>query len=443
MPMSGQMHRLRLRRPTRDTRRRLWAAALGAPLVALAWVAAPAPAPAAAAAENLCVNPTVTNFLAADATRPGLIDLIFFHGEDSTVTYFECVGERIHRLGAVSRPSANPAVLQDATTWSCVRLERHFVAISYRPDGTRSTGSYGVRTRSCAQRFELRAPRRVASGSKIDVRVADRWAIGGIRPELCVTPPHAGRTCKRLGFARAVASARRSFRAKTRGEWLVELRVRGHTLRRTVAVGGAPSRAQAPPPAVLATGDSMMQGIDSFLGDDLGDAARVTSDVRPGTGISKGTVWLGWASQQAKRLRPAVTVIAIGANDGLPMPTVGECCSAAWITEYSARVRAMMRSYVRKGRGRVIWLTLPAPRPGLHDLPFAAVNRAIIDAASGMSGVTVLRLDQLFTPTGYRDVMRYRGRDVRVREPDGIHLNISGTAIAATAIAKLIDTPAR
>ena len=103
----------------------------------------------------------------------------------------------------------------------------------------------------------------------------------------------------------------------------------------------------------------------------------------------------------------------------------------------------MMRSYGRQGRGRVIWLTLPAPRPGNHDLPFAAVNRAILGAAAGMSGVTVLRLDQLLTPSGYRDVIRYRGRDVRVREPDGIHLNISGTAIVATAIAKLIDRPAR
>jgi hypothetical protein len=33
--------------------------------------------------------------------------------------------------------------------------------------------------------------------------------------------------------------------------------------------------------------------------------------------------------------------------------------------------------------------------------------------------------------------MRYRGRDVHVREPDGIHLNVPGTAIAATAVAQV------
>ncbi len=398
--------------------------------------------PTLAAGANPCLAPHVTNFLGADATHAGVIDLYFFHGGPGRVTYYECVGQRAQRLGTAAS-AAPPTILRDATTWSCVRLRRQFVAVTTAADGSTETGSFGVRTGSCARRFELRAPRRIAPGSKLAVRVVDRWAIGGVRPELCFTPPHDGRSCKRLAFASAVASARRSVRARARGDWLVELRLRGHTVRTTVAVGGQRAKRAAALPVVLATGDSMMQGIDSFLGDDLGERFSVRSDVRPGTGISKGLPWLAWATKQAKDLRPTVTVIAIGANDGLPMPAAGACCGPAWIAEYRRRARVMMRSYRRHGRGRVIWLTLPAPRPGNHDLPFAAVNRAILGAAAGMSGVTVLRLDRLLTPSGYRDVIRYRGRDVRVREPDGIHLNISGTAIVATAIARLIDGPAR
>jgi lysophospholipase L1-like esterase len=428
------------------SRRRAWAAALVALVAALATAIAAAPTAAVALATADGVNPCATtpdtNFLGADASRAGVIDLYFFHGGSAPVTYFECVGGRAQRLGTAASP-APPTILADATTWSCVRLKRRFVATATAADGSTESGSFGVRTGSCARRFELRAPRRIAPGSKLVVRVVDRWAIGAIRPQLCFTPPHARRSCRTLAFESAVASARRSVRANARGEWRVELRVRGHSLRTTVAVGGERAKQAAPPPVVLATGDSMMQGIDSFLGDDLGDAYAVRSDVRPGTGISKGLPWLDWATQQARDLRPSVTVIAIGANDGLPMPAAGDCCGATWIAEYARRVRVMMRSYRRHGRGRVIWLTLPAPRPGNHDLPFAAVNRAIVDAAAGMSGVTVLRIDQIFTPSGYRDVMRYRGRDVRVREPDGIHLNISGTAIAATAVAKLIAAPAR
>ena len=54
--------------------------------------------------------------------------------------------------------------------------------------------------------------------------------------------------------------------------------------------------------------------------------------------------------------------------------------------------------------------------------------------------MTVTRVDQLFSPDGtYADVIRYRGRDVRVRDSDGVHLNISGTAIMAQLLAHAIQ----
>jgi hypothetical protein len=46
----------------------------------------------------------------------------------------------------------------------------------------------------------------------------------------------------------------------------------------------------------------------------------------------------------------------------------------------------------------------------------------------------------LLFPHGYQEVIRYQGRDVDVREPDGLHLNVSGTAIeggeAAAAVGR-------
>ena len=95
----------------------------------------------------------------------------------------------------------------------------------------------------------------------------------------------------------------------------------------------------------------------------------------------------------------------------------------------------MMRSYRRRGDGRVIWLTLPLPRGGPKEELIRAVNGAIVRAGEGQAGVTILRMDELFTPNGFADVIRYRGRYVRVRAADGIHLNVSGTAIAAKTIA--------
>ncbi|HEY0344962.1 MAG TPA: hypothetical protein VGC59_09955 [Solirubrobacteraceae bacterium] len=377
------------------------------------------------------------HFFAADTSEAGVISLFFFGAEGAPVVYYERVGSRLERLGTRASPAGTPTQLENAVTWRCARLVRHFEATSTLPDGTRATGAYSVRTPSCATRFALGVPRRLAAGELGRIRVADRWGNGGVSPELCIRPPHGERDCGTLRLRRAVAVATRPFRAATPGRWRVELRIRGHRVLRSLAVGDAGS-STAPPPSVLATGDSMMQGIDSFLADELGDAATVRSDVHPGTGISKpGGPWAMLPATQVKRLHPAATIVAIGAVDGFPMAapdgTTQECCGAGWIAEYARRVRSSMLTYRRKGRGRVIWLTLPIPK-GPREVA-DAVNASIVSAADGLKRVSVLRLDRFFTPAGFRDVMPYRGRDVRVREADGIHLNVPGTAIAAQLVA--------
>ena len=73
---------------------------------------------------------------------------------------------------------------------------------------------------------------------------------------------------------------------------------------------------------MYAAGDSTMQGIDSFLADELGRRLYVRSDSRPGSGISRGVYWKYHAMSQTKRLRQRATVFSVGAaSDGLPIPT--------------------------------------------------------------------------------------------------------------------------
>ncbi|MEA2191883.1 MAG: hypothetical protein QOI73_2004, partial [Solirubrobacteraceae bacterium] len=231
-------------------------------------------------------------------------------------------------------------------------------------------------------------------------------------------------------------------RMASSGRWRVELRVRGDRVRGVIAVGvrAAPL---PEPPTLLATGDSTMQGVESFLADDLGDAATVVGDVRPGIAISRSNPLRPIAREQVARLAPRTTVVSIGANEGFAMRAHADkhqlaCCDEAWMGEYARRVREIMGFYRRSGRGRVFWLTIPAPADPQRVPVTAAVNRAIVRAGERLAGVRVLRMDRLFTPNGYREVMRYRGRDVHVREADGIHLNVAGTAIAARAVAQAI-----
>ena len=407
--------------------------ALATTVVVLA--TAPAGGPPAAGAAATCSTPPITNFLAADATRPGVIDLYFFGAKRARVFFFECVDGALRQLGTGRSIGNDATLLRDATTWRCDRLTRRFVASTTLPDGARATGSYSVRTGSCARRFDIGVTRRAARGATVRIRVVDRWGIGGIHPRLCIGAPQVRRVCRTLAFAPGVAVATERLRPSTTGRWRIELRVRRYRVRAAVAVGGGSA---APPPTLVATGDSTMQGVDSFLADELGDRVRVRSNIRPGTGISKASGWLRYARSQVSRFRQRTTVISIGAAEGFPLRTptgaTPSCCGEQWVGEYSRRVRSMMRTYLRGGRARVLWLTLPLPR-GPARLPITnAVNAAILRAAAGLDGVRVLRMDQLFSPNGFQEIIRYRGRNIPVRTPDGIHLNVPGTAIAAKVI---------
>ncbi len=393
----------------------------------------PAPGPAPGVA---------TKFFYADATQEGVISL-FLDAPGGRVVYYERIGEQLKRLGATQSAPGRQTIFREATTWSCVRLVRRFFAQGTLPDGSQVKGDTDLRTRSCADRFDVVVPRSAATGSVVRVRVVDRWGIGGITPVLCIAPPKGSRSCDKFPFRRAVAVGTRRFRASARGRWRVELRVAGHSSRSAVQVGGG--RAAAPPPNLLATGDSTMQGVDSFLASELGDSVRVRSEIQLGFGLSKTSRFRDFARQAVKRVKPTTTVYTAGGTEGATMPTPSgvsaKCCDERWVVEYARRVRSMMAIYGQGGHARVFWLTLPTPRSAAFVT--AAVNAAILRAAKGVNYVTVVRMDTIFTPNGYAEVIRYRGRNVRVRGDDGLHLTVAGTAIAASVIAKAIRaTPA-
>jgi hypothetical protein len=183
-----------------------------------------------------------------------------------------------------------------------------------------------------------------------------------------------------------------------------------------------------------------MQTLDSLVIDRLGERARGVGDARIATGLSvPGSRWVGRARRQARRLRPEVSVVFFGGNDGFdlktPDGTTVSCCEEAWIEAYSRRAEAMMRAYVRGGAASVLWLTAPAPRSAASREITAADNEAVRRAAERLPNVRVLALDEVFTPGfRYRVSMTYRGRRVRVRAPDGVHLSLAGLRIAATLV---------
>lgn len=379
--------------------------------------------------------------LVTDTSKPGVITLSLFGAPDTLVTFYERVGGALEKLGRRAGPTGLPAVLVDAAAWRCDRLVRRFEAHTTAPDGRVGIARYDVRTPSCKTRFELQVPRKVARGKVGRIRVVDRWNNGDITPQLCLRAPARRFSCDRLKLPRAVAVLTHRFRPKTSGRWRAELRLRGHVTKRAFAVGRRAVRTK-PPLTVLATGDSSMQGLDSHLADELGDDATVKSDVHLGTGLVKaGGPWETLAAFQTKVVRQNVTVMSIGAADDFPLRafdgSVHACCDEGWIREYAGRVRQQMTTYLRGGRARVVWLTLPTPR-GERPFVAASINDAILRAAAGLAGVSVVRMDVVFTPDGHREVMAHRGHDVRIFREDGVHLTITGTAIAAKLVAAAV-----
>jgi hypothetical protein len=93
---------------------------------------------------------------------------------------------------------------------------------------------------------------------------------------------------------------------------------------------------------------------------------------------------------------------------------------------------------VYRRHAHVIVLTVVTPRDPARAAIVTAARSAIVRAASGMRRVRLLRIDRLFTPDGYRETIHYAGRDIAVREPDGVHLNVAGTAIEARETAPAV-----
>jgi hypothetical protein len=327
-------------------------------------------------------------------------------------------------------PTSGTTQLRRFERWSCEARARRFTVTQGAVSATAE-----VRTPSCARRLEASGPRVARADSGGVVRVHDRWRVGGLTARFCVYAPGMAKRCRRVRISAGRRAQPIRFANPRPGLYRLTLQTPYQRLRRKLRANPPGGRLR-----ILATGDSMIQIIDSYLKARAGGRARVRSDAHISTGLSKPSLldWQAQAGRQAAR-RPDVVVMFIGANDGFPMAGA-DCCGAAWVAEYARRARRMMRVYARGGRARVLWLLLPTPRGGFFREIFPAVNAALRRAARGLEDdVRIIDLVETFTPGGrYRDSIVVDGKTIRVRQGDGIHLNTSGASIAANIVLRAL-----
>jgi hypothetical protein len=275
-------------------------------------------------------------------------------------------------------------------------------------------------------------------GQPIAVSLREPTGAGGVSARVCASFPGLHR-CRTLTFPKGSRVLRTSFLPRVAGRGHITARSsRGQRLSRALTVRRRPGTRLR----VLATGDSMIQIIDSFLAQRLDPLRGVTvrSDAHISTGISKPFFfdWAAHARRQAAS-HPDVTIMFIGANDGFDMGSA-RCCGAAWTAEYARRARRMMAAYEQGGRARVYWMTLPVPGRAAFRPVFRAVNRAIRRAAATTGGlVRVLDFEAVFTPRGvFQQSIVFRGHRYSVRQGDKVHLNTTGARIGATLISEAL-----
>jgi hypothetical protein len=343
---------------------------------------------------------------------------------------------------AVVTLGVNGADVPRALTWSCELRMRQLVASTLAPAPPEHAAATVV-TPGCSRRLVVRVSRHAKVGGSLRVSVRDRWRIGALPFAVCVRPPGARRSCRRSQLRPGQASRVILERTPRPGGWGVSVRTRYEHLPQVV-VWSEHSGGRI---RLLAVGDSEMQILDDFLAQDLRPhRVLVTSDARISTGLTNSFFfnWQSHALQQAASLRPDVTVMFIGANDGFsvrdPQGKVVGCCGRAWSAGYALLVERMMRTYLRGNAGRVYWFVLPTPRPSNFQSLFNAVNAGIRSASRRFPGrVGLIDANAFFTPGNrYRDFMTYHGRGFVIHESDGIHLSTAADHIDASLVVRTL-----
>lgn len=407
-------------------------------------IVAVALAAGASLAGTTAVAQAPTPTLVASLEHIGTVDLGLFGAPDADVRFTEVIGGREPRLlGEARTGPAGFAPLLKAVTWRCDRRSRVFVAAATTTSGTQET-AFEVRTPSCAGRVGLTVPRYVPRRARTTIRLTDRWGLGDRRVRLCVSGAGLGHSCELLKLPAGKAGVVRRVRPPRSGRLRVVVALDAHRTVQRVGVGSAPPARDTSAPVLLATGDSTIEGIDSYVGERLSRVARTVSASRPGTGLSKAVdaTWPQIAASQVRSHRPRVTMLSLGANDGFPMTTAAgttvTCCGDDWLAEYVQRARELMGVFTRDD-GLLLWLDLPVPRDERKAQVIARVNLAVRQAAEGVEDVRVVDLTSVITPGGvYTESLRRNGKDVRVRAQDGLHLSNAGASIAADEVLRTL-----
>lgn len=219
------------------------------------------------------------------------------------------------------------------------------------------------------------------------------------------------------------------------------------------ATEGAPEKPPEPPPAptepqtILILGDSLAAtGFGVILAKRL-DAHPMVTTYRKGksaSGLARPDFfdWMAEGRRQVDLREPDVVVVIMGGNDGQDLTTVNgkgrrvRWDSKEWSTAYGERMMAFLQEISAPGR-KVVWLGLP--KMGMNSLERKLLKIREIQAAQlakmDDAGLYLETTPHLVDENGeLLRLARVRGKNLTVREDDGIHFTMSGSQYLADRV---------
>lgn len=195
---------------------------------------------------------------------------------------------------------------------------------------------------------------------------------------------------------------------------------------------------------VALVGDSMMAvGLAPVLRRSATreSGARFVRAYRSGTGLGRPDVF-NWPAQYPQLIgaaRPGLVICAIGANDAQNFQVdrnVYFFGTPAWKQMYAERVRDFARLLTRDG-ARVLWIGMPVMRESGFSRRMASINVLVKEVLAEFPQITWIDPNPYIAGSGgsfeqYRQDQR--GKLVRLRADDGIHLSEEGAAYLLPAI---------
>lgn len=161
---------------------------------------------------------------------------------------------------------------------------------------------------------------------------------------------------------------------------------------------------------------------------------------RSATGLAN-TSYYNWSTTLASAMvqyRPDVVLICLGGNDEQGFEVAGTAVhfgTSAWRTAYLARAQQLVQEATSAG-AEVVWVGLPVMQDAGYGAGIETLNgiyQQAVDASP--MGVYVGTWSLFAGPSGaFRSRGLVNGQPATLRQPDGIHLSLSGEDVVATYV---------